>query len=449
MRYRIAIRFLYLVWVCFLASELSAQKISGRIVGLESGSEFLVLRESRGSLSRSIDSVRFGSHGEFAFPERSYPLGFYELVLSDSDRVDLILDPRERTVELEFSGVPLQRHIRVLRSEENKRLWDYKLVSRESQAVQASAFAERRSLLPDQTRRMLELDSVTARAIALQKAHLLGIIEGYPKSYFAKVLSADRAVEGARDQEPMALLKEFDLSDPSLMRSSSYDKAVMTFLRNIHAVSEEQFVSATDSLVLYAGRDPECRAYMLDHLIDLFSTYGPEMPLRHLIDHYVTSPEDLRNIDPSLQAKVNELLKVSVGTIAPDVDLPGPDGPLPLREIIQKNRCTALFFYSSTCEHCHQQMPAVKESYVLFRPKGFEVIGIALDADSIEFQKMILEKGLPWRCYSEFNGWGSKVAKAFQVHATPAFVLLDDKMRIIAKPVDGVDLGNFLEARFN
>ncbi|MBK9759441.1 MAG: TlpA family protein disulfide reductase [Flavobacteriales bacterium] len=449
MRARIVTHFLLACGLGLLGSELFAQKISGSIVGLGPGKEFLVLRESRGSLSRPVDSVMVGSQGQFVFSDRFYPLGFYELALNDSDRVDVILDPRERAVQLDFSGVPLQRHIRVLRSEENKLLWDYKLVSKESQAVQASVMAEKRSLEANDTKRMLELDSVSARAITLQKAHLIGIIEGHPKSYFAKVLRADRGLDAARDEAPNVLLRIFDFGDASLMRSSSYDKAVMTYLRNLHAVSEEQFVSTTDTLLLYAGRDPECKAYMLDHLIDLFSAYGPEMPLRHLIDHYVTSPEGLQHIDPSLQSKVQELLKVSVGTVAPDVDLPGTEGLLSLRGIVEKNRFTALFFYSSTCEHCHQQMPLAKEAYGSFKPKGFDMIGIALDADTTEFQKMILEKGLPWKCFSEFNGWGSKVAKAFQVHATPSFFLLDKQMRIVAKPVDAIELRNFLEVRSN
>ena len=88
------------------------------------------------------------------------------------------------------------------------------------------------------------------------------------------------------------------------MRSSVYDKAVMTFLRNIHASNEEQFVSATDSLMVYAGRDPECRAYMLDHLIDLYSTYGPEMPLQYLIDRYVVSAHGMAALDPAFRKRV-------------------------------------------------------------------------------------------------------------------------------------------------
>lgn len=427
------------------AFQVVAQRISGTMLPGSAADGLVRLSMSRGSTTRPMDSTAVFDDGRFVFTERTYPLGFYHLSVNDTDQVDIILDPAERQVELEFSGVPLQRHIRVKRSDENKRLWEYKLVSKESQAVQASAVAEKQKLAASDTRRMLELDSISARAIALQLAHLQGIITGYPKSYFARVIKTDHGVDDARDQNPLAVMRVFDFSDPSLMRSTVYDKAVLTFLRNIHASSEEQIISASDSLLVYAGRDPDCRAYMLDHLVDLYSIYGPAMALQHLIDTYVVSPEGVAALDPSLHAKAAELLKVRVGAAVPDVDLPTSPVPVPLRTIVGQNRFTVMFFYSSTCEHCHMEMPTMKDIYVAFKPKGLEVIGIALDADSSDFQKVIDENGLPWKCYSEFNGWGSTCAKAFQVKATPYFYLLDQGMRIVAKPVDAIALGVWLQ----
>lgn len=426
------------------ASCAFGQRISGWLPDGAAANGFVQLAVSRGAKSRPVDSVAVRTDGRFAFKDRDFPRGFYHLSINDTDRVDLILDPAEDAVELLFTGTPLQRHLTVQRSDENKRLWEYKLVSKESQAIQAGAAAEKLGLQPGDTARIHALDSIAARAIALQQAYLQGIVSGYPNSYFAKMIRADRGIEAAREQNPLAVLTAFDFSDPELMRSSVYDDAVMTFLRNIRAVSEEQFVSAADSLIAYAGHDPDCRMYMIDHLIDLFATYGPELPLQHLIERYVVSPAGLSTIDPALHDKVSDLLKVAVGAEAPDVDLPGPDGPIHLRSLAAKNRYTVLFFYSSTCDHCHAEMPAVMQVYNERHAQGLDVVGIALDPDSSEFQRTIEERGLPWKCYSEFNGWGSTVAKAFRVKATPWFFVLDGTMRIVAKPVDGVALDLWL-----
>lgn len=429
------------------AGAAPAQQLSGIMPAGAALDGLVHLSSSHGSGTRSIDSTALTSDGSFVFQRRQFPLGFYHISINDTDRVDIILGQEEKEVELLFDGTPLQRHITVRRSDENKRLWEYKLVSKESQAILAAVAAEKQGLRANDTRRLLVLDSVAARATSLREAHLLGIISGYPHSYFAKVVKADRGIDDAQEQSPQAVLKAFDFGDASLMRSAVYDQAVMTYLRNIRASDEVQFVSASDSLLAYAGRDQECRAYMLDHLIELFSTYGPEAPLQHLIDRYVVSEEGMAALDPSLHTKVAEILRVGVGATAPEVDLPSADGPLALRDIVAKNRYTVLFFYSSTCDHCHAEMPTLKEVYSAFHPMGIDVVGIALDPDSTEFQRTIDQMGLPWNSYSEFIGWGSKAAKAFRVKATPWFYVLDPGMRIAAKPVDAVALGVWLQGQ--
>lgn len=435
-----------LFWlVVLLHNPITAQLITGQLQG---AAYFRVrLFETRGASHRVVDSVVTDGVGRFAFTERRFPLGFYELVVNDSDRVDLILDPREGRVDLVFSGLPLQQHIRVVRSDENKRLWEYKLVSKEAQAILASVAARKRTLEANDARALLSLDSVAGRAIELRQTHLSALVAGHPDSYFTKVIRADRGIEDAAHSNAQAVLDAFDFSDPSLMRCSVYDKAVLTFLRNLRATAEEQFISAADSLMSYAGTHPDCKAYMMDHLVDVFSTYGPEMALQHMIDEYVVAAGGEAAVDPHLREKVRELLKASVGAIAPDVELPGPDGPGPLRAVLEQNELTVLFFYSSTCDHCHEQMPGLIALDSTYRKRGLGVIGIALDPDSAEFRRTIYERGLTWQCHSDFSGWGSPVAKAFQVRATPFFFLLDRRMRIVAKPIDSIALAAEVAAR--
>jgi thiol-disulfide isomerase/thioredoxin len=422
-----------------------AQHVSGTLAPSASSARTIKLLVSRGGGTRAIDSTRIDASGRFTFAERAFPIGFYALALNDSDQVDLILNPQEKAVQLEFAGIPLQQNIRVLRSDENKRLWDYKVVSRQSQAIQASAMAEKRDLRVNDVRRMFELDSIVGKAMELQQAHLQAILKDAPDSFFGKVVRTDRDLGGAEGANPLAVLRVFDFSDPGLMRSSVYDKAVITFLKNIRATSEEQFLSASDTLIAYASRDPECKAYMLDHLIDLYSTFGPDLALQHLIDRYVVTADGLQQISPALRDRVKELLKVAVGATGPDVELPAPGAPVPLRSIVEKARYTALFFYASTCDHCHQEMPILKEAYQAYHAKGFEVVGIALDADSSEFTNCIQEEALPWPCFSEFIGWGAKAVKAYQVKATPWFYLLDERMRIVAKPTNATMLRDWLQ----
>lgn len=421
----------------------SAQHISGSLP-VSLSDRWLRLLVSRGSAVIPVDSARIDGQGRFDLGRAARPAGFYHLVVNDSDAVDFIIDARETEIVLNFNGSPLQEHIAVSRSEENKRLWQYKFVSRETQAVLTSVSEEKSKLRPTDTLRLQELDSTAARAVRIQEGQLDQLLKNAPDSYLAKVVRCDRALQQAEGASPMAVAAVFDLSDPTLMRSSVYDKAVMTFLRNVNAMSEEQFVGATDTLISLAGRNAECRSYMIDHLLDLFSTYGPDLPLQRIIDRYVV-PEGVVHLSPALREKVDELMKVAVGAIAPDPRIPTPAGPRRLSELVGSNKRTVIFFYSSTCDHCHKQMPPLKEIYRAERDKGLGVIGIALDTDSAEFKQNITDMGITWPCYSEFTAWGGEAPRLFQVKATPAFYLLDDRMRILAKPVDAADLQRWLE----
>jgi len=239
-----------------------------------------------------------------------------------------------------------------------------------------------------------------------------------------------------------------NFSDPEILRSTVYDKCVMAFLQNLNAVNEVQFAVAADTLMMLASGNEECKDYMLEHLIDLFSTYGPESALQHVIDRYAISYGGVSTLAPAVRAKVESLLRVSVGRVAPDVELNDHGKMRQLSDLVKASRYTALFFYSSTCEHCHAQIPALKADRSKYMSKRFNVIGIALDVDSVDFLKSIEENAIPWKCYSEFNGWGSKAAQAFQVKATPTFFLLDERMKIVAKPQDADELGQILKGLY-
>ena len=131
--------------------------------------------------------------------------GFYQVMLPDSDRVDFIIDAREPKISLVFSGTPLQEHMHVMASEENKRLWEYKLLSREAQAIQAAIRQERAGLDGMAVLRLRELDSLERRAQAVQTNHLSRLISADNKGYFSKAVGAGRIVENALTVEIQAL----------------------------------------------------------------------------------------------------------------------------------------------------------------------------------------------------------------------------------------------------
>ena len=431
---------------CACAGTLGvhAQVLQGHVADELAKGRELILFQAQGDAMRPYDSTFVSESGDFRFDRHFRATGFYQLGLNDTDRVNIILDEREPLVDLHFAALPLAGHVQVAASRENKRLQEMLFVLDETSAIREAVREAKARLQPTDTAQLLALDRVRARADSTQEQYLNGLVGDADNSYFAFTYVVDRAVQAAQGQGTMAVVKAINFSDPRLLRSTAYDKAIMVFLRNVHAMNEVQFVPAADTLMALAAGNADCRAHMLEYLVDLFATYGPELALQHMVDRYVVPADDSLAVSPRLRTAVEGLMRVSVGQTAPDVEINENGRRFPLSQLVKANRYTALFFYSSTCGHCHEQMPGLIDDRSQFLDRGFEVMGIALDTDSTEFLASIRENHIPWKCYSEFIGWGSKVAKAFQVKGTPAFYLLDQEMKIVAKPYNAGELGEVL-----
>lgn len=398
---------------------------------------------SRGADRVLVDSALTDAQGRAHF-ERTWPgSGFYQLMLPDSDRVDFIIDVREPRVVLAFSGKPLQEHLHVVTSEENNRLWEYKRLSREAQAIRANIALEREALPATAVDRSRELDSLERRTQAMQGKQLTRLSAEAPNGYFARAVNAGRMVDNTANGAD--LLPAFPFADADLLRSAVYAKAVLAVIQHQLVYSEETFASAADSVLARARPCTDCHDYALGLLLGVFAQYGPQMVLQDLVERHVLSAKPEPQLPATLKDRIDGLRTVAIGAVAPDVRLPGTTADsVSISSFLEDRRFLVIMFYSSTCDHCHAEMPHLADALRTYSPKGFGAIGIALDPDRTEFDKCIAERGITWPCFTEQMGWGSPAAKAFQVKATPSFYVLDNALRIVAKPKDVEEMKRFL-----
>ncbi|MBK9762670.1 MAG: TlpA family protein disulfide reductase [Flavobacteriales bacterium] len=233
------------------------------------------------------------------------------------------------------------------------------------------------------------------------------------------------------------MLHAFAFDDESLLHSAVYTQAVLTYLRNLEAVSEQAFVFATDTLIRTTGPCAACRSFLISHLVEVFGTYGPDLALQHVLDNYLSDTAAVGRLPEVIREKVRAALRVRLGQTAPELELPSSgNDTIALTTIFAANRFTLLFFYSSSCDHCHEQMPGLRETYAFYRPKGLQIVGLSLDEDPASFAETVRDESLIFPCFSEFKGWASTAAKVFAVQGTPAFFLIDDHGKIVAKPFD-------------
>ncbi len=423
-----------------------AQKITGTLRGLPVQKIFLY--ETIGSDHPALDST-IVHKGRFQFSKRKFSAGFYQIGVNDTDRVDIILDPREPEVLIQFSGSPLQENILIGRSDENQRLWEYKQISRRSQERAMVLSKQRETVDLADKEAVAKFDSIQRSILEARYQALDRLMDQSPDSYFSYLVSADRKVTKALDDGPLAMASSMSWTDDRLLRSTVFPKALMGWLQHASSELPEGHISAIDSVMHWTKAHPPAWVYSRSFMIRLFEQFGPDHMAQYLVDEYVHGSGALLPADEDLADLLAERSKLSVGAVAPDVPLHDPlnGSTFQLHELVKANALTCLFFYSSTCDHCHEQIPGLLRSRQQYHDNGFEVIGIALDPDLQEFRSMLVNKEIPWSSYSDLNGWGSAAAKAFQVKATPTLFLLDQKAMIVAKPYDQQELEQELRKR--
>lgn len=436
-----------LLLACTLDAVL-AQEISGTL-DLPNRPSSILLYGTRGADHPVLDSAVITSSGVFHFRGRPFPPGFYQLGINDSDRVDIILDPREAVLEVHFSGRPLQRSITIARSSENQRLWTYKRYSRAGQATIASIRDQRAAASPRDTALLTRLDRLEAQARVQLEQVLDSLVRIDPEGQFAFAVAMDRKLQTSVSAGPAAILGSFDLSDPRLLRSAAYTKALVYYLQSAPLIDAYSFHRACDSLLHASAGDTATWSYTRKHLIDLFVTYGPDEVAQYLVERYVIGPDALVAPEQGVLRAAAEQLRVATGSIAPDMILvkPGVADTLRLKDVLKEHVYTALFFYSSTCDHCHDQMPGLRQLVLDMPSDHLLVVGIALDSTLEEFNETIAQERINWPCYTELNGWGVQGAKDFNVKATPSFIVVDRDGRIVAKPLDHEALRTFISSR--
>jgi len=103
-------------------------------------------------------------------------------------------------------------------------------------------------------------------------------------------------------------------------------------------------------------------------------------------------------------------------------------------------------FWASWCLPCRQENPNLSRIYQKYKSKGFEILGVSLDADHKSWLKAVEQDKLNWLNISDLRGKKNKIAIMFNIDAIPDNILIDRGGRILAKKITSQELEQILDS---
>jgi peroxiredoxin len=156
-------------------------------------------------------------------------------------------------------------------------------------------------------------------------------------------------------------------------------------------------------------------------------------------------PTNFYVLDLKRKIEVDKVTRI--GSVAPDIALPNPDGDT-IRLSSLRGNYVLLDFWAAWCGPCRRENPNLVRLYSQYKDKGFEIYGVSLDRDKASWVKGIQDDKLTWTLVSDLKYWSSEPAKLYGVTSIPHAILLDREGRIIAKKVRAHELEKMLAEIF-
>ena len=422
---------LFILFACCTSSSQEVHELSGKFDQKPADQE-VILSERIGRNYFEVEKSTIAADGSFGFGISGKQLGYYKLSLGNDREIEIIIDPNEKPVSMEFPGNQPTYQGDINGSKENTGFWEYKRIE-EKINVTLKPISDRLNTRMKDRALVKKLKSQKDSLIAIQRNQLKAVAAKHPGTYFAKSGIASVATN---PNDINGYFNDIDFMDSTLIRSNVFPERIMDYIHLHTKYKEWGFRKLVNIVMKKAEPSPMMHEFLVTHFLELFDDKGPPIMFQHIAETYLFA-EGCSEVDVSemIKNKAEAYKMLQVGNVAPDMTIPDDKGVnVQLSKAVANNDYTLLFFWYAHCQYCHTEIPYIKKMYSQYKPKGFEIIGISIDSKKNEWLNGIKHEALPWMHLSELKGWKSPVVTKYKIHKTPGYYILDKNMKIMAKP---------------
>ena len=371
-----------------------------------------------------IDSL---GHTQIALDSSAKP-GIYKVIYAlppEENNFDFIYNGKE-DVALKFD---LQNGVQFIASNENK-LWASYIKSMDiinrtisnyysQKSVDKKAYADIFKTLQE-TQTAYENSSQNTLANTFIKANRPYIPETYEdlKTYSAHLKSS--------------YFDAVNFDDPLLQSSTFITDRVNGFMFGFIENPDDETYRSQLEVIAKAVKPFSDRTQrdLFEMLWKRFASLGNDAMANTVTDTYLMQIAERMN-DLDLKERLTSHKNTSIGKTAPNFDIVGAnDVPTTLLEL-KPSKYYLLVFWSSTCGHCLEELPQVKE--LLQDHNDYTVVAFGIEDTETTWSRAIT-------AYPDFihtiglRKWNNPIVKTYGVSATPTYFILDSEKKILAKP---------------
>lgn len=160
----------------------------------------------------------------------------------------------------------------------------------------------------------------------------------------------------------------------------------------------------------------------------------------NIFDHHLRQLA-IANGNQKMVDEIETEARLRIGAMAPEITWTA-NGKKQTLSTMGNAENYLLIFWSSTCSHCLNELPALHKELKKFN--AIKVIAVGLEEDDLNWKKV--SATLPSFNHAIALGkWESDYARTFNIQKTPTYFILDNNKRFIAKPESDTEVIAFLE----